>query len=170
MRVLHHLVTACVLLIGSHAIAAAGGSGGDGQDRGGQRKADLRQILRRMPRITRKGRWLSAAWSESADLISPTTEERSDDDLLRTIHEGKPTMPHGSIGFRQDSRDVLTYIRSLSAVHRKQGGDAVGPRPCDKPNAAKPARTIRTSAEHYEGVGCPERTTRTGHVTWCTIA
>lgn len=39
-----------------------------------------------------------------------------------------------------------------------------------KPNAAKPARTIRTSAEHYEGVGFPERTTRTGHVTWCTIA
>lgn len=39
-----------------------------------------------------------------------------------------------------------------------------------KPNAATPARTIRTSAEHYEGVGFPERTTRTGHATWCTIA
>ena len=68
-----------------------------------------------------------------ANLISPTTEERSDDDLLRTIHEGKPNMPAWKHRLsRQDSRDVLTYIRSLSAVHRKQGGDAVGPRPCDR--------------------------------------
>ena len=52
--------------------------------------------------------------------MSPTTEERSDDDLLRTIHEGKPNMPAWKHRLsRQDSRDVLTYIRSLSAVQRK---------------------------------------------------
>jgi mono/diheme cytochrome c family protein len=68
-----------------------------------------------------------------ANRISPMTEERSDDDLLRTIHEGKPNMPAWKHRLsRQDSRDVLTNIRSLSAVQGSRVGDAVGPRPCDK--------------------------------------
>ena len=46
--------------------------------------------------------------------MSPATEERSDEDLIRTIHEDKPNMPAWKQRLsRQDSQDVLTYIRSL---------------------------------------------------------
>ena len=49
-----------------------------------------------------------------ANLMSPATEERSDEDLIRTIHEDKPNMPAWKQRLsRQDSQDVLTYIRSL---------------------------------------------------------
>jgi len=59
--------------------------------------------------------------SSPADLTAPSTKNRSDADLLRTIHEGKPAMP--SWKFRlsaQDNRDVLAYIRALP-MDRKKG-------------------------------------------------
>ena len=49
-----------------------------------------------------------------ANLVAPATEERSDQDLLRTIHEGKPNMPSWKNRLSQkDSEDVLAFIRSL---------------------------------------------------------
>ena len=53
---------------------------------------------------------------QSGNLLSPATEGRSGEDLISTIHEGKPNMPAWKHRLsRQDSQDVLTYIRSLSA-------------------------------------------------------
>ena len=49
-----------------------------------------------------------------ADLTSQATTQQSDADLLRTIHEGKPNMPVWKYRLsKQDSRNVLAYIRSL---------------------------------------------------------
>ena len=54
-----------------------------------------------------------------ANLAAPATKERSDQDLLRTIHEGKPNMPSWKNRLSQkDSEDVLAFIRS---VQRQQG-------------------------------------------------
>jgi mono/diheme cytochrome c family protein len=51
---------------------------------------------------------------DPAALVSPETQERSDADLLYTIHHGKPNMPAWKYRLSpQDSRDVLAYIRSL---------------------------------------------------------
>ena len=51
---------------------------------------------------------------DPAILLSPETQERSDADLLFTIHHGKPNMPAWKYRLSpQDSREVLAYIRSL---------------------------------------------------------
>ncbi|HKY72060.1 MAG TPA: cytochrome c [Nitrospira sp.] len=51
---------------------------------------------------------------DPAMLVLPETQERSDADLLFTIHHGKPNMPAWKYRLSpQDSRDVLAYIRSL---------------------------------------------------------
>jgi len=112
-----HLMTACALLIGSHVMAAAGGS--VAMDR--TEVARGKQIFAKYCAGCHGSQGSYQLLGPSpANLISPTTEERSDDDLLRTIHEGKPNMPAWKHRLsRQDSRDVLTYIRSLSAVQRK---------------------------------------------------
>lgn len=60
-----------------------------------------------------------------ADLTSRGTAQQSDRDLLGTIHEGKPNMPVWKYRLsKQDSRNVLAYIRSL----QEQAADRV-PRP-----------------------------------------
>ncbi len=53
--------------------------------------------------------------ADPANLTSAATGSKSDSDLLRTIHEGKGTMPSwkGRLS-TQKSRQVLAYIRSLS--------------------------------------------------------
>jgi mono/diheme cytochrome c family protein len=52
---------------------------------------------------------------EPANLASPGTKERTDEDLIRTIHEGKPNMPPWKYRLSpQDTKDVLAYVRSLS--------------------------------------------------------
>jgi mono/diheme cytochrome c family protein len=57
---------------------------------------------------------------EPANLASPATKEQTDEDLLRTIHEGKPNMPPWKYRLSpQDSHDVLAYIRSLSTQLNK---------------------------------------------------
>jgi mono/diheme cytochrome c family protein len=49
-----------------------------------------------------------------ADLTSRATTLQSDDNLLKTIHEGKPNMPVWKYRLsKTDSRNVLAYIRSL---------------------------------------------------------
>jgi mono/diheme cytochrome c family protein len=55
-----------------------------------------------------------------ANLASPATKERSDEELIRTLHEGKPNMPAWKYRLSpQDSRDVLAYVRSLSSERDK---------------------------------------------------
>jgi mono/diheme cytochrome c family protein len=52
---------------------------------------------------------------DPANLTSPSTQKKSDSDLLRTIHEGKPNMPSWKVRLsEQDSRAVLAYIRTLA--------------------------------------------------------
>lgn len=57
---------------------------------------------------------------DPANLASPATKDRPDEELIRTIHEGKPNMPPWKYRLSpQDSKDVLAYIRSLSSERRK---------------------------------------------------
>ncbi|WP_447976724.1 c-type cytochrome [Candidatus Nitrospira bockiana] len=50
-----------------------------------------------------------------ADLTSPSTKKKSNADLLKTIHEGKPNMPAWKpLMTEAEIEDVLTYIRSLT--------------------------------------------------------
>ena len=52
--------------------------------------------------------------SSPADFTSLASKQKSDADLLKTIHEGKANMPAWELRFSQkDSRDVLEYIRTL---------------------------------------------------------
>jgi mono/diheme cytochrome c family protein len=49
-----------------------------------------------------------------ADLTAPSTDARSDAELLKTIHEGKPNMPAWRFRFTAaESQDVLAYVRTL---------------------------------------------------------
>jgi mono/diheme cytochrome c family protein len=49
------------------------------------------------------------------DFTSLASRQKSDADLLKTIHEGKPNMPAWKFRLSQkDSRDVLAYIRTLA--------------------------------------------------------
>ena len=49
-----------------------------------------------------------------ADLASPSTQKKSDRELLRTLHEGKPNMPAWKRRLSEpQARDVLAYVRTL---------------------------------------------------------
>jgi len=51
---------------------------------------------------------------DPANLTSPSISRKSDAELLKTIHNGKPNMPawKGNLSESQ-SRDVLAYVRTL---------------------------------------------------------
>ena len=50
-----------------------------------------------------------------ANLTSPATRKKSDADLLKTIHDGKPNMPPWNVRLSEkESRDVLAYVRTLA--------------------------------------------------------
>lgn len=52
---------------------------------------------------------------DPANLTSPSTTKKSDADLLKTIHDGKPNMPPWKVHLSEDqSRDVLAYVRTLA--------------------------------------------------------
>lgn len=52
---------------------------------------------------------------DPAKLTSPSTRKKSDADLLKTIHDGKPNMPPWNVRFsKEESRDVLAYVRTLA--------------------------------------------------------
>ena len=97
-------MTACALLIGSHVMAAAGGS-----------VAMDRTEVARGKQIFAKycaGCHGSQGKGDGYQLLGPSP--------ANLIHEGKPNMPAWKHRLsRQDSRDVLTYVRSLSVVQRK---------------------------------------------------
>lgn len=49
-----------------------------------------------------------------ADLTAPSTRKKSDAELLKTIHEGKPNMPAWKVNLTERQiRDVLAYVRTL---------------------------------------------------------
>jgi mono/diheme cytochrome c family protein len=50
-----------------------------------------------------------------ANLTSPSTTKKSDADLLKTIHDGKPNMPPWKVHLSENqTRDVLAYVRTLA--------------------------------------------------------
>lgn len=51
---------------------------------------------------------------DPANLTAPSTRKKSDAELLKTIHNGKPNMPawKGNLSESQ-SREVLIYVRTL---------------------------------------------------------
>ena len=52
---------------------------------------------------------------DPANLTSPSTRKKSDADLLKTIHDGKPNMPSWNLRLsEEESRDVLAYVRTLA--------------------------------------------------------
>ena len=52
---------------------------------------------------------------DPANLTSPSTREKSDAELLKTIHDGKPNMPPWNVRLSdEESRDVLAYVRTLA--------------------------------------------------------
>lgn len=53
--------------------------------------------------------------STPADFTSLASRQKSDAELLKTIHEGKPNMPAWKFRLsKKDSQDVLAYIRTLA--------------------------------------------------------
>ncbi len=62
-----------------------------------------------------KGDGYKLLGTDPANLTSPSVKAKSDADMLKTIHEGKPNMPAWKLRLSdQQSRDVLAYIRTLS--------------------------------------------------------
>jgi mono/diheme cytochrome c family protein len=62
-----------------------------------------------------KGDGYKILGADPANFTVPLTKKKSDTALLKTIHEGKPTMPSWKARLSdQDSRDVLAYIRTLA--------------------------------------------------------
>jgi mono/diheme cytochrome c family protein len=51
-----------------------------------------------------------------ANLLAPSIQGKSNEELLRTLHEGKPNMPAWKYRLSaKDSADVLSYVRTLQA-------------------------------------------------------
>ena len=52
---------------------------------------------------------------DPANLTSPSIRKKSDADLFKTLHEGKPNMPSWKVRLSEnESRDVLAYVRTLA--------------------------------------------------------
>jgi mono/diheme cytochrome c family protein len=50
-----------------------------------------------------------------ANLTSPSIKKKSDADLFKTIHDGKPNMPPWKVRLSgKESRDVVAYVRTLA--------------------------------------------------------
>ncbi len=52
---------------------------------------------------------------DPANLRAPSVKKKSDADLFKTIHEGKPNMPPWETRLSEkESKDVLAYVRTLA--------------------------------------------------------
>jgi len=52
---------------------------------------------------------------DPANLTSPSIKKKSDAELLKTIHDGKPNMPPWDTRLSvKESRDVMAYVRTLA--------------------------------------------------------
>jgi mono/diheme cytochrome c family protein len=64
--------------------------------------------------LTGKGDGYKLLGPDPANLTAPSTTEKADEDLLKTIHEGKPNMPAWEPQLSGAKiHDVLEYVRSL---------------------------------------------------------
>lgn len=62
-----------------------------------------------------KGNGYKLLGPDPADLTSRRTAAKSDGELLKTIHDGKPNMPAWkNLLSEEQARDVLTYVRTLT--------------------------------------------------------
>jgi len=60
------------------------------------------------------GRYRFLRGPDPANLTSPSIGKKSDADLLKTIHDGKPNMPPWNFRLSEMEReDVLAYVRTL---------------------------------------------------------
>jgi mono/diheme cytochrome c family protein len=61
------------------------------------------------------GRYKFLRGPDPANLTSPSTRKKSDGELLKTIHDGKPNMPPWNTRLSdEEARDVLAYVRTLA--------------------------------------------------------
>ncbi|MCP9469138.1 MAG: cytochrome c [Nitrospira sp.] len=64
--------------------------------------------------IEGKGDGYKLLGADPAMLTAPSIQKKSDEALLKTIHEGKAIMPPWNVRLsEQEERDVLAYIRTL---------------------------------------------------------
>ncbi|SLM48930.1 exported protein of unknown function [Nitrospira japonica] len=62
-----------------------------------------------------KGNGYKLLGPDPADLTSRRTAAKSDGELLKTIHDGKPNMPAWkNLLSDEQARDVLVYVRTLT--------------------------------------------------------
>ncbi len=62
-----------------------------------------------------KGNGYKLLGPDPADLTSRRTAAKSDSELLKTIHDGKPNMPAWkNLLSEEQARDVLAYVRTLT--------------------------------------------------------
>ena len=60
------------------------------------------------------GRYRFLRGPDPANLTSPSIGKKSDADLLKTIHDGKPNMPPWNVRLSEgEMKDVLAYVRTL---------------------------------------------------------
>jgi mono/diheme cytochrome c family protein len=104
------------------AVLASGESvvyGEPGADRSGARPENGKRIFIKhcagCHGAAGKGDGYKLLGADPANLTVSATKKKSDAALLKTIHEGKSSMPSWNVRLsQQDSRDVLAYIRTLS--------------------------------------------------------
>ena len=103
-------------LLGIWQPAAYGQSGGDSSEaRSEKGKKIFIKHCAGCHGVAGKGDGYKLLGPDPANLTAPTTKKKSDVALLKTIHEGKSIMPSWKVRLsEQDSRDVLSYIRTLS--------------------------------------------------------
>ena len=120
MSVLVVMATVALFLAGSDPTVAAGGALESGSaDISNGRKIFVRYCSG-CHGVQGQGDGYPLLGPDPANLASPATKKQSDEELIRTIHEGKPNMPVWKYKLSpQDSKDVLAYIRSLSSERRK---------------------------------------------------
>ena len=52
---------------------------------------------------------------DPANLTSPSTRKKSNADLIKSIHDGRPNMPPWKVRLSEkESRDVLAYVQTLA--------------------------------------------------------
>ncbi|MDF0645822.1 MAG: cytochrome c [Nitrospira sp.] len=62
-----------------------------------------------------KGNGYKLLGPDPADLTSRRTAAKSDGELLKTIHDGKPNMPAWkNLLSEEQARDILAYVRTLT--------------------------------------------------------
>lgn len=117
MRMLHASIGVVLLVV--LGIGQSSVYGQPRADASGPRMANGKQIFSKYCAgchgTEGKGDGYKLLGADPANLTAPVTKKKSDAVLLKTIHEGKSSMPSWNIRLsEQDGRDVLAYVRTLS--------------------------------------------------------